>query len=150
MFSQFLFQDLRDPKDYQTGLLYPDGRDKPALQAFKLPFWAEARSGFGQDVVVLFGQVRPTAGPERAQIQMRGADRVWRPVQTIETRATGDTSCGGSLATEFMTDSEGFYLRLTPYQGTVAYRVRWIKADGSSEYGVPIKVGAPEPLPASP
>jgi hypothetical protein len=55
-------------------------------------------------------------------------------------------SCGGSETTEFLTDPEGFYLRIAPYEGPAAYRARWIKADGHSEYGVPVTVRPPETL----
>jgi hypothetical protein len=155
MFAQFLLNDIPPPegvgansmdasRDWHSGLYFYDGRAKPAVQAFKMPFWAEARSLAGRDYVLLFGQVRPGDGAKRADIEIRGADGVWRPVQTVETRATTDSSCGGSQTTEFITDPEGFYLRLAPYVGPAAYRARWIKGDGRSEYGVPIPVGTPQ------
>jgi hypothetical protein len=155
MFAQFLLNDIPPPPgagpversiDWHSGLYFHDGRAKPAAQAFKLPFWAESRSVAGQDVVVLFGQVRPNAGRKRAEIQTRGADGIWRPIRSLETRPAADASCGDSDTTEFLTDSEGFYLRVVPYEGRAAYRARWIKADGRSEYGVPVTVGAPSPL----
>lgn len=157
MFAQFLLNDIPPPPDaadaieasidWHTGLYFHDGSAKhAAVQAFKLPFWAEARSIAGHDVVALFGQVRPDAGRKRAEIQTRGPDGVWRAIRSLETRPTADESCGDSNATEFLTDAEGFYLRVVPYEGRAAYRARWIKADGSSEYGVPVTVGAPSPL----
>jgi hypothetical protein len=156
MFAQFLMQDIappanaRDPveasRDWHSGLYFHDGRPKPAVQAFKLPFWAESRSVAGRDVVVLFGQVRPNSGRKRAEVQMRGPDGVWRPIRALETRPAADASCGDSDTTEFVTDREGFYLRVAPYEGRAAYRARWIKADGRSEYGVPVTVGAPSAL----
>jgi hypothetical protein len=159
MFAQFLLQDIAPPRnaanaveasrDWHSGLYFHDGRPKPAVQAFKLPFWAESRSVAGHDVVVLFGQVRPNAGRKRAEVQMRGADGVWRPIRALETRPAADASCGDSDTTEFLTDHEGFYLRVAPYEGPAAYRVRWIKADGRSEYGIPITVGTPDPLSTS-
>ena len=156
-FAQFLLHDLPPPtdarteveasRDWNSGLYFHDGRAKePAVQAFKMPFWAEARWFAGQQVVVLFGQIRPTAGRKRAEIEMRGPDGVWRPARSLDTRASGDSSCG-SQATTFLTDDEGFFLRVAPYEGRATYRARWIKADGRSEWGVPITVGAPTTFP---
>jgi hypothetical protein len=157
-FAQFLLHDIPPPenakskieasRDWNSGLYFHDGRAKPAVQAFKLPFWAEARTLAGQDVVLLFGQVRPSVGRKRAEVQVRGADGVWRAVRSLETRATSDSSCGGSNTTEFLTDPEGFFVRVVPYEGPLSYRARWIKADGKSEHGVPVPVGRPEPFPS--
>jgi hypothetical protein len=156
MFAQFLLHDIPPPegsndpveasRDWHSGLYFHDGRPKPAAQAFKVPFWAESRSVAGHDVVVLFGQVRPTSGRKRMEIQKRGADGIWRPVRSLETRPAADASCGGSDTTEFLTDAEGFYLRVAQYEGLASYRARWIKGDGRSEYGVPVTVRAPSPL----
>ena len=159
MFAQFLLNDIAptpgaedDPiaasDDWHSGLYFHDGRPKHhAVQAFKVPFWAEAESlAGGQDVVVLFGQVRPSEGRKRVEVEMRGPDRNWIPIQTYETRPAGDLTCGAET-TSFLTDSEGFYLRVAPYQGPATYRARWIKADGTSEYGVTVPVGPPEPPP---
>ena len=159
MFAQFLLNDIAPPpgaendpeevsRDWHSGLYFHDGRPKePAVQAFKMPFWAESRSLAGQDVVVLFGQVRPSEGRKRIEIEMRGADRTWIPIQTYETRPAGDVTCGSEM-TSFLTDSEGFFQRVAPYEGPTFYRARWIKTDGTTEYGVSIRVGPPEPPPA--
>jgi hypothetical protein len=157
-FAQFLLEDIPPPddarsnieasRDWHSGLYFHDGRAKPAVQAFKIPFWAEARWLAGQQVVVLFGQIRPQAGPKRAEIEMRGPDGIWRPARSLEGRDTNDTSCG-TQATAFLTDEEGFFLRIAPYEGRIAYRARWIKADGGSEHGVPVTVGKPTPFPTS-
>jgi hypothetical protein len=154
MFAQFLLRDIPPPpgaendpveasRDWHSGLYFHDGRPKePAVQAFKVPFWAESQSLAGRDVVVLFGQVRPTSGRKQIEVQMRGPDGAWIPTQTYETRAAGDLTCGPD-STSFLTDAEGFYQRLAPYQGPAAYRARWIKTDGKSEYGVAVPVGPP-------
>jgi hypothetical protein len=158
-FAQFLLNDIPPPRnakskveasrDWHTGLYFYDGRPKPAVQAFKIPFWAEARHFAGQDVVVLFGQLRAATGRARAQVEVRGEDGLWRAIRSVETRTTTDTSCGDSQTTEFVTDDEGFFLRIVPYEGPLAYRTRWIKADGKSELGVPVKVGAPVTFPTT-
>jgi hypothetical protein len=158
MFAQFLLRDIAPPpgaeddpieasRDWHSGLYFHDGRAKePAVQAFKLPFWAEARSIAGQDLVVLFGQVRPSEGRKRVEVEMRAADGTWIPVQTYETRPAGDVTCGQDI-TSFLTDSEGFYQRVAAYEGPTSYRSRWIRTDGTIEYGVAVPVGAPAPPP---
>lgn len=153
-FAQFLLRDLGPDSrfassarkrwiSYQTGLEYHDGADKPALQAFKLPFWAEARGPTGQSYVLAFGQVRPFKGPQRVELEVQGADGVWRSVDSLAAREPSDGACGRQT-TEFLTDADGFYLRVVPYEGTAAYRPRWVKDDGHTEYGVPVTVGAPK------
>ena len=152
-FAQFLMNDISTPsegsrlersRDWQSGLYFSDGRPKPAAQAFKVPFWAEARSVAGSDVVVFFGQVRPSAGRKRIEVEVRAPDGTWVPIQTYETRYSGDYDCGEETAS-FLTDGHGVYQRIAPYQGPAAYRARWIKADGKSEYGVTMRVRAPGP-----
>ncbi len=157
-FAQFLMNDIGPPadagndpvaksRDWQSGLYFHDGRAKQhAVQAFKVPFWAEARSLAGQDVVVVFGQVRPSEGRKRMEVQMHAPDGTWIPVQTYETRPAGDSSCGTDM-TSFLTDTEGFYLRVAAYQGPATYRARWIRTDGTSEYGVTVPVRPPAPPP---
>lgn len=155
MFAQFLLRDIGpDPRfpaasrrrwlGYQTGLEYADGTDKPALQAFKLPFWAEARAPGQRSHVLAFGQVRPGTGQQRVALETQGEDGVWRTVNSLAARPPSDGSCGPET-TEFLTDGQGFYLRAVPYEGPLSYRPRWIKDDGHVEYGVPVTVGVPEP-----
>jgi hypothetical protein len=152
MFAQFLLNDIGPPhgaktpieesRDWQTGLYFHDGRPKPAAQAFKVPFWAEARSVAGGDFVVLFGQVRPGSGRKQIEVEIKAPDGTWIPMQTYETRATGDFDCGEGT-TSFLTDAAGFYQRIAPYERRATYRARWIKTDGKSEYSVPIPVRSP-------
>ena len=150
-FAQFLLNDIGTPehgsriersRDWQSGLHFDDGRPKPAAAAFKLPFWAESHSAAGSDVVALFGQVRPNTGRKRVEVEIRGPDKTWTPIQTYETRTAGDVTCGQET-TSFLTDEYGFYLRLAPYQGPATYRARWIRTDGKSDRGVTVRVGPP-------
>jgi hypothetical protein len=153
LFAQFLMNDIgRSPgrddpleiaQNWNSGLYFQDGRPKPAVDAFKLPFWAESRTLQGNDVVVLFGQVRPNVGRERIEVEMRAPDGSWVPVQNYEGRPAGDPDCDAD--TSFLTDTEGFYLRLAPYQGPGRYRARWIKDDGTTERTVDVRVGRPRP-----
>jgi hypothetical protein len=154
MFAQFLLQDLGpDPRyasgsprrwqNYQTGLLTFRGEEKPALQAFKMPFWAEARLVSGTAVVVAFGQVRPGDTSQRVAIEAQGRDGVWRRVGSLDAHASAE-GCRESVG-DFRTDAAGFYLRTLPYEGVVAYRPRWTTPDGKPEWGEPVAVGAPVP-----
>ena len=148
MFAQFLLQDIGPDRrygtrsarrwhDYQTGLYYHDGRPKPALQAFRLPFWIEPR-GFGvEPELTIFGQVRPGAGSQRVTIERRAGDGSWEGVASRE-RDPLDACC--SLASvEFDTDAEGFYLRTVPNTGGGSYRARWLLPDGRSRTSISLK-----------
>ena len=151
LFAQFLMNDVGqlpgtdDPleiaRHWNSGLYFHDGQPKPAVQAFELPFWAESRTLEGSDVVVLFGQVRPNVGRERVRVEMQTPDGSWVRIRTYETRGAGDPACNAESA--FLTDTEGFYLRLTPYQYPTSYRARWIKSDGTTEETVSVRVGHP-------
>ena len=151
LFAQFLMNDIgprpgmNDPleiaRDWNSGLYFRNGRRKPAVKAFKLPFWAETRTLEGHDVVVLFGQVRPNVGRERVRVEMRDPDGSWVPIQTYETRTSGDLDC--DTDTSFVTDAAGSYLRLAPYQRPTQYRARWIKGDGTTERTVSVAVRHP-------
>jgi hypothetical protein len=145
MFAQFLLQDLGDPRSYQTGLLFADGSDKPALQAFKLPFWAEAREADGRRFVLVFGQVRPGSGPQRVQVQAQGADGAWRDVPSLPAAGQRDGRSCPAEDTQFLTDDHGFYLRALPYSGVTAYRARWTRPDGATEYAAPVAVDVAAP-----
>ena len=147
MFAQFLFQDQGDPRSYQTGLLYPDGREKPALQAFRLPFWAEAHESNGQPFVAAWGQARPGTGPQTVSLEVQGGDGVWRDVPSVPAGPSGgDGRACPSEKEQFLTDEQGFYLRALPYRGIVAYRARWTRSDGGTEYAPPVTVGVPTPV----
>ena len=145
MFAQFLLQDIADPSSYQTGLLYPDGRDKPAVQAFKLPFWAQAREANGQTFVQVWGQVRPGSGPQSVALEAQRSDGTWHTVPSFETAPRSDGRECPADARQFLTDDHGFYQRLVPYQGVVAYRARWMRPDGGVDYAPPVTVGTPTP-----
>jgi hypothetical protein len=141
MFAQFLLQDVSGSHSYATGLLFPNGQAKPALEAFKLPFWAQAEQGTGQQPFVLaWGQVRPGAGSQKVEVQAQGADGVWRSMPSV---ARGDGRSCQPEKVQFLTDANGFYLRALPYQGVVAYRARWTRPDGGDDYSLPVTVGAP-------
>ncbi len=150
MFSHFLLDDQgpdgRYPADsprrwrgYQTGLYFQDGAEKPALRAFKLPFWAEVEERDGGPFVVLFGQVRPGQGPQRVAIEQQDPSGTWRVVDSVARAETPDPPPGPcDRAGEFQTDTAGFYLRAVPFDGERAYRPRWVRPDGGVEHGLPV------------
>ena len=141
-FAQFLLRDVTGPHPYATGLLFADGSAKPALQAFKLPFWAQAEQRNGQPFVLAWGQVRPGSGSQRVELQALGGDSVWRTIPSVPATPGDGRDCPADQQ-QFLTDSDGFYLRAVPYQGAVAYRARWTRPDGSADYSIPVTVGAP-------
>jgi hypothetical protein len=146
MFAQFLLRDI-DPResgkkkgtrsyyrDWQTGLYDAAGAPKPALQAFKLPFWAQTVGLGNQRAVQLFGQVRPGRNARTVQVQRQDpASGAWAAVRTY-----GPT-CDQDLFT-FQTDKAGFFLRSAPALGASSYRMAWRRDDGGWEYSFPIPV----------
>lgn len=144
MFAQFLFQDIADPRSYQTGLMFPDGRSKPALQAFKLPFWAQAEESNGQTYVLAWGQVRPDRGPQSVALEVQRPDGSWHTIPSIQASPNPSRNCPVQ-DDQFLTDENGFYLRILPYQGVLTYRARWMRSDGGTDYAPPITVGVPAP-----
>ncbi|MEX2194936.1 MAG: hypothetical protein WD844_06595 [Thermoleophilaceae bacterium] len=151
MFAQFLLRDIGpDPRfavgsgrrwrDWQSGLYTHDGEEKPALQAFKLPFWVETRKVHGHPLTLVFGQIRPGAGRQAVVLELQDPDGAWREARSFEARPNADTSCE-TEGRSFLTDSAGFYLRVLPWRGERAYRARWLRADGGVEYGLPVTSG---------
>ena len=120
----------------QSGLFFPDGAPKPAVQAFRLPFWAESAVVAGQPVVRLFGGVRP--GPGHQTVHVERQDAAGGPWTSIQV--TGQ-SCDG--ATDFTTDDAGWFFRAAPYTGPANYRLSRQQPDGTWESGVEIPVSAP-------
>lgn len=154
MMAQFLLRDI-DPResgrrrgtrsfyrDWQTGLYDAAGDPKPALQAFKLPFWAQTVGSGGARSVLLFGEVRPGAGQRTVKVERQDpGSGAWAAVRTYG--ATCDES-----DFSFLTDKAGFFLRSAPFAGATSYRLAWRRDDGGWERGVAIPVaedGAQQP-----
>jgi hypothetical protein len=141
MFAQFLLRDT-DPREtgtspgdrrhwrgFQSGLFNLDGSAKPAVRAFRLPFWPQVEEIDGQRVVTLFGGVRPGHGRQFVRVERRDpATGAWSPVTVSGERCD-------SAAGEFLTDSEGWFARAAPYQGPAEYRLSRLAPDGAWEYG---------------
>jgi hypothetical protein len=143
MFAQFLLRDIHPLesgrpagtrgfyRDWQTGLYGPDGDPKPALQAFKLPFWAEVHERDGQRVVLAWGQVRPGRGRQTVRVEQQAPDGSWVAVRTY-----GESCQEGG--TEFLTDTAGSFLTTLPAAGPQAFRMAWRRGDGVWEASVPV------------
>jgi hypothetical protein len=140
MFAQFLLRDSLPGRGYRTGLYYADGRPKPAVEAFRLPFWAQRVGGPGAPLVLLFGQVRAARPAQQlVEVSRLSADgRAWLPVHTLKP------SCA-STAT-FLTDDAGFFLTAALFQPGSTYRLGWRRPNGTWEYGFPIAADQTPPL----
>ena len=146
MFAQFLLRDI-DPResgrkahsrgyyrDWQTGLFTYDGVAKPAVQAFRLPFWAETKGTDDQRVVLLFGEVRPSTGIQTVRVErLNPQNGAWVPIDTY------GPSCA-SQGPEFLTDHAGFFLRSAPSDGAATYRFSWETGENIWESSTPIPV----------
>jgi hypothetical protein len=85
MLIQYLYRDEPELSRFQTGLVFADGRLKPSLQAFKLPFAEMRRVRFR---TVVWGQIRGGGGGRkryRLEVLRKNA---WRPVG--DERLTND------------------------------------------------------------
>jgi hypothetical protein len=156
MFAQFLLRDIdagesgfpessrRRWRDWQTGLLYADGRPKPAAQAFKIPLHAQlATDADGKPALLLSGGVRPGHGFRVVRVERRDpSSGLWSGVQTVGKECDQQTG-------DFGTGGDGFFTRLAPWQGPGSYRLGWRRGDGY-EYGAVIDVTADEPLALTP
>jgi Cellulase (glycosyl hydrolase family 5) len=156
MFAQFLLRDIdaaesgfpkrsrRHWRDWQTGLLFHDGRPKPAAQAFKIPLHVQYTVGAdGQAALMVFGGARPGDGRKVVRLERQDATTGrWTPVRT--TGPACDEQAG-----EFLTDGSGFFTRTAAWEGPGRYRLGW-KHGGAYEYGAEIAVDADEPLVAPP
>lgn len=93
--SQFLHRDLPERpgpdlktrwRDYQSGLVFIDGRPKPAHAAFALPLVAR-RASAGE--VGFWGLVRTGAGSRPVRVEVREPDGGWREIVSRRTRPDG-------------------------------------------------------------
>jgi hypothetical protein len=87
LLTQYVWQDEPAARGsaysgWQSGLRYANGRAKPALAHFPVPFFLDASRG------VLWGQVRPGgAHPVLVQRRVRGGS--WTTIAHVETDARG-------------------------------------------------------------
>ncbi len=67
---------------FNTGLLFTNGRAKPALRAFRMPLWVR-HSKHG---ITVFGQVRPAKHGEVVRIQFRRRHHHYRTIKRVRLR----------------------------------------------------------------
>jgi hypothetical protein len=135
MFAQFLLRDLGPARDWQSGLYAADGTAKPAVQAFKLPFWVEPQTSAQGPWLLAWGEVRPGWGRQTVRIEQQVAGGAWQPVHT--------TSATCSDQVDFLTDDFGSLVTALPATGPATYRMAWRRPDGVWEYSVPVPVSGP-------
>ena len=89
LLAQYLWRDERTsgpPRwtGWQSGLLTPEGEEKPALAHFDDPFWVDFERGS------VWGQIRP-GGAHDVEIQRRraGAGTPWETVRSVRTNGAG-------------------------------------------------------------
>lgn len=92
-FSQFLVRDIpatpegqRRLPDWQSGLLFADGRPKPLASVLPAPLHAERVDA---SFVRLWGRIRPGNGQRRVRIESANAPGAWRRVLDGRTDAEG-------------------------------------------------------------
>jgi hypothetical protein len=104
MLIQYLYQDEPQLSRFQTGLTYVDGRLKPSLQAFELPFAEMRRVGFD---TTLWGQVRSARpGRKRYRLEILHKNR-WT-----------------AIGHDRLTDDEGVFVRTIRLPRGALLRVR--------------------------
>jgi hypothetical protein len=152
MFAQFLLRDIEPREarrrrgsrwgDFQTGLFFADGVPKPAVQAFRMPFWAQPEADGGS--VMLFGGVRPGRGPKIVRVERRaGSGAPWVPIEV-----SGEQCDGGGGTPAFVTDASGFFQRWAPLDGAADYRLSRLLPDGSWEAGIDVPAAGQTPAAA--
>jgi hypothetical protein len=123
-FSQYLLRDDQPRKGvpraqrysgFETGLRTSKGKKKPAYNAFILPL-AATRYG-SRDV--LWGRVRPAAGPTQITIEHKLGNGKWKRLTALQTA--------------------GVYGLGTAHRSNHRYRAKWTRPDGVTITGPPIR-----------
>jgi hypothetical protein len=117
--AQYLLTDDVALSGFQSGLLTAAGRAKPSLDEFRMPLTVR-RSG---STALLWGLVRPAAGPTRVEILVR--DRGGAHSTAVATRPT---------------DAGGTWTARLPWRSGRTWRVRWTAPDGAMFVGPPTRV----------
>ena len=151
MHAQFLLRDIdgaesgfpvsspRHWRDWQTGLLYHDGRPKPAAQGFKIPLHLQfAKGPNSEPALLIWGGVRPGDGRRTVRLERRDGTAGWRTI------LTSDRSCNQQNG-EFLTAEDGFFSALAAWEGPGVYRLGYLKGDSRWEYGPDVSVDAEQP-----
>jgi hypothetical protein len=102
--AQFELTDPKDPRTFNTGLRYNNGKAKPSLAAYRLPIWV-IKAGSG---VQVFGAARAAATSQKIEIQRRASSK--KPWATVKQVTVG----GGSR-----------YFRVYLPTGGGRWRLQW-------------------------
>ena len=127
--------------DYQSGLYYYDGRAKPSATAFEMPFWAQHIQRAGQDVVLLWGMVRPGQHHRFVRFERQNPNTgAWNPINTYGLACL-------PRQPELLTDSAGVVTGTAPWVGAGSYRMSWLRPDDNTWIpGIPVAVDQATPL----
>lgn len=122
-FSQYLLTD-DDPDaggqrygGFESGLRTAAGKDKPALDGFRLPLVAQRRGA----KVALWGLVRPATGATQAVLQVHDRGGRWKTLATVTTNA------------------RGVLTRSATYRAGRTWRLRWTSPAGVTYTGTATK-----------
>jgi hypothetical protein len=122
-FSQYLLTD-DEPEaggkkygGFESGLRTASGKDKPALDGFRLSLAARQRGS----KVSLWGLVRPADGTTKAVVQRRDGRGSWRTLATVTT------------------NSRGYFTKTTSYRKGRTWRLRWTSPAGTEYTGTTTK-----------
>ncbi len=160
---QFLLRDMgtvsaadaargkREYGDWQSGLLFHDGTEKPSATAFRLALFAECqwsrqrvrvrgssrtRMSWKRGAVRIWGHVRPSVNEATATVSAtRSSGSAWSATATSASRrpsAVRSASVGA-----FQTNATGVFVRYANYERGTQYRVESAAAgEGASGLGV--------------
>jgi hypothetical protein len=79
---------------FQSGLRFgpesgKEGKAKPALDAYRMPFFLPKRKITSKRSLKLWGQVRPGTGQRSVQLQLRGRKGGYKSFRTLKTSTSG-------------------------------------------------------------
>jgi hypothetical protein len=94
--------------------------------------------------VLIWGQVRPGSGAQSVALEVQHPDGTWHTIPSLPANPNPDGRDCPTQNGQFLTDDNGFYLRVLPYQGVASYRARWMRSDGGTDYAPPVAVGVPK------
>ena len=111
--TQYLLVDGGKPvgKTFQTGLLFVDGRTKPALQAYKLPIFLPRQRIKAGSKVLVWGLIRPGANDKAHEVKIQ-----WRAASSKTYR---------TLATRKTSEARGYLYERVRIPGTGRVRLFW-------------------------
>lgn len=98
---------------WQSGLHFADGRAKPSLAVFPVPFFVAKSKVKGSTAATLWGQVRPGGAWTVTLERAAGRGTTFAPIGTVRTDATG------------------YFTKKVALRGTASYRFSYTDASGA-------------------